>query len=94
MQQQQGIRHPGHSGLNSALRDDGGPLNALGGIPTVASDFSSLWDMNLGMWTPQAVDAGLPTRAASWRNFRFWALRSVDSSPVPTANLLSLLATL
>jgi len=60
--QQQGIRHPGRSGLNSALRGDGGPLNVLGGIPTVATDYSPLWDMNLGMWTPQAVAAGLRTR--------------------------------
>jgi hypothetical protein len=54
--------HPGRNGLNSALRGDGGPLNVLGGIPTIATDYSPLWDVNLGTWTPEAVRDGYRTR--------------------------------
>lgn len=32
-----------------------GPLNILGGIPTVATDYSPLWDLNVGQWTDYAV---------------------------------------
>jgi hypothetical protein len=54
--------HPGRNGLNSALRGDGSPLNVLGGIPTVATDYSPLWDVNLGSWTREAVRDGYRTR--------------------------------
>lgn len=54
--------HPGRNGLNSALRGDGGPLNVLGGIPTIATDYSPLWDVNLGTWTEEAVRDGYRTR--------------------------------
>jgi hypothetical protein len=32
------------------------PLNVLGGIPTIATDYSPLWDVNLGEWTQEAID--------------------------------------
>ena len=54
--------HPGRNGLNSALRGDGSPLNVLGGIPTIATDYSPLWDVNLGTWTEEAVRNGYRTR--------------------------------
>ncbi|WP_051378654.1 hypothetical protein [Derxia gummosa] len=47
--------HPQRQGFDSALRGDGGPLNVLGGIPTVATDYSPLWDLNVGEWTASAV---------------------------------------
>jgi hypothetical protein len=47
--------HPQRQGFNSALKGDGGPLNVLGGIPTVATDYSPLWDLNLGEWTQSAI---------------------------------------
>ena len=40
--------NPQRQGLESAVRGEGGPLNVLGGIPTVATDYSPLWDMNIG----------------------------------------------
>lgn len=47
------------NGLNSALRGDGPPFNVLGGIPTIAADYTSpLWDVNVGTWTAEAVDNG------------------------------------
>ncbi|KAL7564109.1 hypothetical protein ACA910_012382 [Epithemia clementina (nom. ined.)] len=54
--------HPQRGGFNSALAGEGGPLNVLGGIPTVATDYSPLWDLNLGQWTQEAVDNGYRSR--------------------------------
>ncbi len=48
--------NPQRQGFNSALKGDGAsPLNVLGGIPTIATDYSPLWDVNVGEWTPAAV---------------------------------------
>ena len=50
------VVNPQRQGLNSALKGDGGgPLNVLGGIPTIATDYSPLWDLNVGEWTPHAI---------------------------------------
>jgi hypothetical protein len=57
-----GEMNPQRQGLNSALKDGRGPLNVLGGIPTIATDYSPLWDMNLGEWSPEAVNKGYPAR--------------------------------
>lgn len=57
-----GAVNPQRQGLDSALSDGRSPLNVLGGIPTVATDYSPLWDFNLGTWTPQAVAAGYRAR--------------------------------
>jgi hypothetical protein len=52
---QAGVINPQRQGFNSALKGEGGPLNVLGGIPTVATDYSPLWDLNVGEWTAKAV---------------------------------------
>jgi hypothetical protein len=58
-----GTGNPQRQGLNSALLGEGrGPLNVLGGIPTVANDYSPLWDINLGEWTQEAIDNGYRSR--------------------------------
>ena len=57
-----GADNPQRQGLNSALRGEGGPLNVLGGIPTVATDYSPLWDLNLGFWTDEAIQNGYTAR--------------------------------
>lgn len=54
--------HPGRQGFFSAIRGEGAPLNILGGIPTVATDYSPLWDLNVGRWTDYAVAGGLRHR--------------------------------
>jgi len=52
-----GADNPQRQGLNSALSDVGTngkplpPLHVIGGIPTLALDYSPLWDLNLGEWT-------------------------------------------
>ncbi len=57
-----GVLNPQRQGFNSAILGEGGPLNVLGGIPTIATDYSPLWDLNLGEWTQDAVDRGVPSR--------------------------------
>jgi hypothetical protein len=57
-----GTDNPQRQGLNSALMGEGSPLNVIGGIPTIATDYSPLWDMNLGEWTQEAIDNGYRSR--------------------------------
>ena len=56
------VNHPHRQGFYSVLRDGAGPLNVLGGIHTVATDYSPMWDLNVGEWTKEAVDGGIRTR--------------------------------
>ena len=53
-----GKNNPQRQGLNSAVAGEGDPLNVFGGIPTVATDYSPLWDLNIGEWTQEAEDKG------------------------------------
>ena len=58
-----GKGNPQRQGFNSALAGEGaGPLNVFGGIPTVALDYSPIWDMNVGVWTNEAVERGYRSR--------------------------------
>ena len=57
-----GSDNPQRQGFDSALTDGRGPLNILGGIPTIATDYSPLWDVNLGEWTQEAIDRGYRSR--------------------------------
>jgi hypothetical protein len=57
-----GKDNPQRQGLDSAIMDGESPLNVLGGIPSVATDYSPLWDMNLGMWTNESINKGYRSR--------------------------------
>lgn len=57
-----GKENPQRQGLNSAIVDGNGPINIFGGIPTIAGDYSPLWDLNLGEWTPAAIQKGYRSR--------------------------------
>jgi hypothetical protein len=57
-----GVDNPQRQGFNSALAGEGAPLNTLGGIPTIATDYSPLWDLNPVVWTQEAIDAGYRSR--------------------------------
>ncbi len=57
-----GTDNPQRQGFNSALAGERGPLNVLGGIPTVATDYSPLWDVNAGEWTADAIAKGYRAR--------------------------------
>jgi hypothetical protein len=59
---QTGKDNPQRQGLDSAISDGESPLNVLGGIPTVATDYSPIWDLNPSVWTQQAVDRGYRSR--------------------------------
>ena len=53
--------------LINALRNGGDLLNVFGDFPTLkdprhAQAYSPLWDAQLGLWTPKAVQQGLNTR--------------------------------
>ena len=54
--------NPQRQGLNSALSDGASPLNVLGGIPTVATDYSPIWDLNPSVWTQAAIEKGYRSR--------------------------------
>ncbi len=54
-----GIDNPHRQGLNSVLGGDGrGPLNVLGGIPTINLDYSPMWRVFPAVWTDEAVKKG------------------------------------
>lgn len=57
-----GKENPQRQGLDSAISDGGSPLNVLGGIPTVATDYSPIWDLNPSVWTQKAIDMGYRSR--------------------------------
>ena len=74
--------NPQRQGFNSALSGDGdGPLNVFGGIPTLATDYSALWDMNLGEWTKEAIDDGYRSRVTDEFTFLGTAVRGFITGP-------------
>ena len=50
--------NPLRQGLSADLADGHRPNNTLGGIPTIALDYSPAWDANLYEWTPAAIASG------------------------------------
>lgn len=50
--------NPLRQGLSADLADGFRPNNTLGGIPTIALDYSPAWDANLYEWTPAAIASG------------------------------------
>lgn len=58
----EGQINPQRQGFFSALSGEGGALNVLGGIPTIATDYSPLWDLNVGEWSQLAIDRGYRSR--------------------------------
>lgn len=50
--------NPLRQGLSADLADGYRPNNTLGGIPTVALDYSPAWDANLYEWTQDAINRG------------------------------------
>lgn len=57
-----GLENPMRQGLNSALSDGRGPLNVLGGIPTINLDYSPMWRLFPAKWTEDAIAQGVRTR--------------------------------
>jgi hypothetical protein len=44
--------------LSADLADGHRPNNTLGGIPTIALDYSPAWDAQLYEWTQNAINSG------------------------------------
>ncbi len=57
-----GEDNPQRQGLNSAVAGEGDPLNVFGGIPTIATDYSPMWDLNIGEWSQEAQDNNYGSR--------------------------------
>jgi hypothetical protein len=57
-----GRDNPQRQGLDSALSDGRGPLNVLGGIPTINLDYSPLWRVFPTKWTAAAIERGYRSR--------------------------------
>jgi hypothetical protein len=55
---QEGCDNPQRQGLSADLNDGHRPNNTLGGIPTLALDYSPAWDANLYTWTDDAISKG------------------------------------
>lgn len=53
-----GCANPMRQGLYAALTDGHRPNNVFGGIPTIAPDYSPLWNGNLYEWTQPAIARG------------------------------------
>lgn len=51
-------KNPQRSGLFAAITDGFRPNNVLGGIPTIANDYSPLWDAQMYEWTRDAILKG------------------------------------
>jgi hypothetical protein len=50
--------NPQRQGLSADLADGFRPNNTLGGIPTIALDYSPAWDANLYEWTQDSINNG------------------------------------
>jgi hypothetical protein len=50
--------NPLRQGLSADLADSFRPNNVVGGIPTLALDYSPIWDANLFEWTQDAISQG------------------------------------
>lgn len=53
-----GCDNPLRQGLSADLADGYRPNNTLGGIPTIALDYSPAWDAQLYTWTDKAINSG------------------------------------
>jgi len=53
-----GCNNPLRQGLSADLADGFRPNNVLGGIPTIALDYSPAWDAQLYQWTDDAINQG------------------------------------
>src|ERR1700681_2953379 len=53
-----GCNNPLRQGLSADLADGFRPNNVVGGIPTIALDYSPYWDARLFEWTQDAIDQG------------------------------------
>jgi hypothetical protein len=74
--------NPQRQGFASVLKGEASsPLNVFGGIPTLATDYSPLWDVNLGEWTQEAIDNGYRSRITDEFTWLGMAVRGFVTGP-------------
>jgi len=73
--------NPQRQGLSSAVLGEGAPLNVFGGIPTFATDYSPLWDMNIGEWSQLAIDRNYRSRLTEEFQILGFAARGFITGP-------------
>ena len=83
---QSGCDDPQRQGLFATLTDGFRPNNTFGGIPTIALDYSPIWDANVYQWTPEAIDLGY--RSQLREEFQILGWSSAGSSPARAAQSL------
>jgi hypothetical protein len=80
-----GIDNPQRQGLYSALTDGRGPINVLGGIPTINLDYSPMWRLFPAVWTDEAISKGYRFRLTSPREAAEMSergfIKSLDGGP-------------
>lgn len=50
--------NPKRQGLNASITDGFRPNNTFGGIPTIATDYSPMWNGQLYQWSPASIKNG------------------------------------
>jgi len=87
-----GLDHPFRQGVNSALSDGRGPLNVLGGVPTINLDYSPMWRLFPVVWTEEAIRRGYRTRLTDAIHIEDTAAKgwitSLDGGPVRAVGFL------
>ncbi|RMH19282.1 MAG: hypothetical protein D6698_05875 [Gammaproteobacteria bacterium] len=87
-----GLDHPHRQGLYSALTDGRGPLNVLGGIPTINLDYSPLWRIFPAVWTEEAIARGYRARLSDAIHIEDMGakgyLRSLDGGDLRAVGLI------
>lgn len=87
-----GIDHPFRQGVNSALSDGRGPLNILGGVPTINLDYSPMWRLFPAKWTDEAINKGYRTRMTDAIHIEDAAakglIKSLDDGPLRSVGFI------
>jgi len=87
-----GKDNPQRQGINSAIVDGGSPVNVFGGIPTVATDYSPMWDGNVGVWTQDAIAKGYRSQLREEFNYLDYVQKGYitgpDSKPFGSAGFI------
>ena len=82
-----GIENPHRQGVGRVLSGDGrGPLNVLGGVPTLNLDYSPMWRLFPAKWTEEAIASGYRARMSDAIHIENMAamghITSLDDGPL------------
>jgi hypothetical protein len=87
-----GKDNPQRQGFNSALLNEGPPLNILAGIPTLTTTYSPVWDLFVAEWVQAAIDLGYRARVtdqyALWGFVQQGWITGPGGSPYGTTGII------